>query len=150
MAEGLLQRGVPAASITLEALSDDTIGNAFAARALHCEWRPWRRLLLVTSDFQMPRAEAVYRWIFGLAPQPGGGAYTLSAAGVPDGGAVDAAALAARCAREAASLASFQAGVGASVATMEQAHAFVFGSHAAYAVRLTPRESVDAALLKTY
>jgi len=53
MAQALRARGVPLASVVLEALSDDTLGNAFAARALHTEWRDdWRRLLLITSDFQ--------------------------------------------------------------------------------------------------
>ena len=53
MAEELRRRGVPLSAMYLEALSDDTLGNAFAARALHTEWRDdWRRLLLITSDFQ--------------------------------------------------------------------------------------------------
>ena len=53
MAAGLRARGVPRSALFLEALSDDTLGNAFAARALHTAWRPdWRRLALITSDFQ--------------------------------------------------------------------------------------------------
>jgi uncharacterized SAM-binding protein YcdF (DUF218 family) len=56
MAAGLRARGVPLEHIVLESLSDDTIGNAYAARTLHTEWRPdWRRLLLITSDFQARR-----------------------------------------------------------------------------------------------
>jgi len=99
----------------------------------------------------MPRAEAAYRWLFGLAPAPPGGRqYELRCCAVPDDGALDGDALAARLAREAASLASFRAGVGARITTMAQAQAWLFGEHSAYAPRAKPREPVDAALLKTY
>lgn len=41
-----------------QGFSDDTLGNAFFARTMHTEWRPqWRRLLLITSDFQARGAE---------------------------------------------------------------------------------------------
>lgn len=53
MAAELRARGVPLFAVVLESLSDDTLGNAYAARALHTEWRTdWRRLVLITSDFQ--------------------------------------------------------------------------------------------------
>ena len=98
----------------------------------------------------MPRAEAAYRWVFGLAPAPPGLPYELRCAAVPDDGALDADALAARLAREAASLASFRAGVGARISTMAQAQRWLFTEHGAYAPRSKPREPVDPALLKTY
>lgn len=98
----------------------------------------------------MPRAEAVYRWVFSLAPAPAGRPYAITCAAVTDDGALDADALAARLAREAASLRSFRAGVGARIGTMGAAQAFLFGQHAAYAPRAAPREPVNAALLKTY
>ncbi len=152
MAAGLQARGVPAAAIVLESLSDDTVGNAFAARALHTEWRPdWRRLLLITSDFQLPRAAAVYGWLFALTPAPPGDAYALRCAGVPDsGGVVEPGALAARLAREAASLAAFQAGLPVKLRSMADVHAWLFREHKAYAPPTAPREAVDAALLATY
>ena len=99
---------------------------------------------------QMPRAEAAYRWVFGLAPAPPGLPYELSCAAVPDEGALDADALAARLAREAASLAAFRAGVGARIRTMAQAQRWLFTEHGAYAPRAKPREAVDPALLKSY
>jgi uncharacterized SAM-binding protein YcdF (DUF218 family) len=53
MAAELRARGVPLSAVVLESLSDDTLGNAYAARALHTDWRTdWRRLVLITSDFQ--------------------------------------------------------------------------------------------------
>ena len=56
----------------------------------------------------------------------------------------------ARLAREAASLASFRAGVGARISTMAQAQRWLFTEHGAYAPRSKPREPVDPALLKSY
>lgn len=59
MAQELKARGVPLCAVVLESLSDDTIGNAYAARVLHTEWREdWRRLLLITSDFQVRHSAA--------------------------------------------------------------------------------------------
>jgi uncharacterized SAM-binding protein YcdF (DUF218 family) len=61
MAAELRARGVPLSAVVLEVLSDDTLGNAFAARALHTEWREdWRRLVLITSDFQVRTPHAAW------------------------------------------------------------------------------------------
>ena len=92
----------------------------------------------------------MYRWAFGLSPPPPGGPYALAAAGVPDGDTLAAGALEARRAREAASLASFAAGVGARVDSLAAAQAWLFREHGAYAPRVAPREAVDAALLASY
>ena len=98
----------------------------------------------------MPRAEAACRWLFGLAPAPPGRPYELRCYAVPDEGALDADALAARLSREAASLSSFITGVGSRISTMAEAQAWLFTEHGAYAPRSKPREAVDPALLKTY
>jgi DUF218 domain len=153
MSQYLLASGVPADKVVLESFSDDTIGNAFAARALHTEWRPdWRQLLLITSDFQLDRARAVYHWVFcKLAPEPStGGSYALAALGVPDEGVVDPVALAARAQRECASLHAFSSGVGTRYTSMAQVHEWLFSTHEAYAPRTKARQPVDSALLKTY
>jgi hypothetical protein len=148
MAQHLLSAGVPAEKIVLEAFSDDTIGNAFAARALHTEWRPdWRRLVLITSDFQIDRAKAVYRWMFELEPSV---AYSLTALGVPDQGVVDPVALAARAQRECASLHAFSSGVGARYTSLAQVHQWLFSTHEAYAPRTKARPPMDSDVMKTY
>jgi DUF218 domain len=150
MAAYLRARGVPMTHVVLECLSDDTIGNAFVARALHCEWRPdWRRVVVITSAFQIDRARAVYEWVFcKLEPAVG---YHLTALAVPDDGAVDPDALAARAQRECASLHAFSSGVGAKYTSMEQVHTWLFTTHAAYSPRTKPRETpLDGAALKTY
>ena len=150
MAEGLRERGVALTHVVLEGLSDDTIGNAFCVRALHLEWRSeWRSLLLITSDFQLPRAEAVYRWVLALEPKKEY-AYALCCAGVPDFGTMEAEALASRAQRECASLHAFQVGVGAVYSSMEQVQSWMFSTHEAYAPRSKERAALDAATLKTY
>jgi len=95
----------------------------------------------------LPRAEAVYRWIFTLPPCP---AYVLRVAGVPDQGALPEDVLAARTEREQASLRSFLAGTCQKYTSMAAVQAWLFSAHDAYAPRSKPRPPVDAATLKTY
>ena len=57
--------------ILAETCSYDTIGNAFFARTVHTDPRGLRRLLIVNSKFHMPRTEAIFRWVFGAAPDCG-------------------------------------------------------------------------------
>ena len=58
MARVLQEEGVDPHDIYLEGYSDDTIGNAYFVRAVHADPSQWRRLLVITSDFQMPRTAA--------------------------------------------------------------------------------------------
>jgi hypothetical protein len=96
----LIDRGFPAERIYCETTSYDTIGNAYFSRVQLAEPLGWRRLLVITSQFHMPRTEAIFRWVYGLdAAEP----YTLDFAASDDEG-LSEAALAARGAREAASL----------------------------------------------
>src|SRR5436309_11511249 len=54
----LLERGAEPGRILMEAVSLDTIGNAYFSRLLHVIPREFRRVLVVTSDFHMPRTQA--------------------------------------------------------------------------------------------
>ena len=76
-------RGLDAKDILTEIASYDTIGNAFFARLIHTEFGGWRRLTVVNSAFHMARTEAIFRWVFGLAPDRG---YELTFDTVPDVG----------------------------------------------------------------
>ena len=153
--------GVPGDAVFPEGFSDDSIGNAFFVRAMHFQWRPlWRRIVLITSDFHAARAEAVYRWVFSLQPCPclmiPGNFYTLRVLGT-SGDCLEPEALALRREREAKSLASFTApsGVAARVRTMASAHAWLWKEHGCYAAgsvikEREPAAVKDAALLKSY
>ncbi len=70
-ADYLAARGAAPERILIEAASYDTIGNAYFSRVVHAIPRGFRRALVVTSEFHMPRTEAVFRWVYGLAG-PGG------------------------------------------------------------------------------
>ncbi|HYP07631.1 MAG TPA: YdcF family protein [Bryobacteraceae bacterium] len=65
----LLARGVPPERIQVEASSYDTIGNAYFAKLLHVDPAGWRDLVVITSEFHMPRSRAIFEWVFGLTPE---------------------------------------------------------------------------------
>src|SRR5688572_2863993 len=62
----LIRCGFDAARILVENCSWDTIGNAYFCRVIHTDVRRMRRLAVITSEFHMPRTEAIFRWVFGL------------------------------------------------------------------------------------
>ncbi len=142
----LLAHGIPAARIYTETASLDTIGNAFFARAMHTDVRRWLRLLIVNSDFHMPRTQAIFRWVFELAPQQG---YTLEFEAVPNIG-MEAADLAFRVARERESLESLHPVID-SIRWLEQLHEFLFTRHGAYsAAALSEPREVSPELSRVY
>jgi len=58
--------------IFMETSSYDTIGNAYFARTTFCEVFGWKRLLIITSEFHMPRTKAIFDWIFNTPNSEGG------------------------------------------------------------------------------
>lgn len=68
MAKYLLQNGVSPQKILKESWSLDTIGNAYGLLTLHCIPRNLRRLLIITSDFHMPRSQSIFKKVFSLFP----------------------------------------------------------------------------------
>src|SRR5262249_7515805 len=65
----LIDAGIPPGQILTETHSYDTIGNAFFSRVIHIDPQRLRRLLVITSDFHLPRTQAVFDWIYGLEPR---------------------------------------------------------------------------------
>ena len=51
-------------NVYVETTSYDTIGNAYFTRISHTDINGWRNLLIVTSEFHMTRAAAIFDWIF--------------------------------------------------------------------------------------
>jgi len=133
----LIARGVDARRVLTETCSLDTIGNAYFTRVIHTDPRRLCRLLVITSDFHMPRTRAVFEWVFGL---PGGaGPYELAFEAVPaEGIAPDA--LAERTARERAGLDNVRRLAGR-LRTLPALHEWLFTEHAAYAPGRTPRRT---------
>ncbi len=65
MARYLEEKGVPADKIYLEEESKDTIGNAYFTKIKILEPKNWRNIVVVTSDFHIPRAKYIFRKVLG-------------------------------------------------------------------------------------
>jgi uncharacterized SAM-binding protein YcdF (DUF218 family) len=139
-ADYLLARGIDRSRLLLEELSFDTIGNALFSRVIHAIPRQFRRILVVTSVFHMPRTEAVFRWVYGLdAP---GLSCAVDFETVPDVG-IDPEVLAGRRAKEQHSLDALQPLI-ARIRSLPELHLWLFTEHDAYAAGpRTPAIQVD-------
>ena len=124
----LIEQGIPPARILLDTWSLDTIGNAYFARVMHCEPRELTRLLVITSDFHMPRTQAIFNWIFGVAPRPA--LFDIHFHSVANTG-MDAPTLSARLEKEKARLDSVRS-LAQRHTTMASVNHFLFTQHAAY------------------
>ncbi len=142
----LLGKGLHPESILLENASWDTIGNAFFARVIHTDLRRWRKLLVVNSAFHMQRTEAIFRWVFSMAPHQG---YELGFETVPDVGMPEED-LEFRRARERRSLLRVEM-LRPQISTISEMHQFLFTAHDAYSAdgTLKPREH-DERLERVY
>ncbi len=127
----------------IEAASFDTIGNAYFCRVVHTDPAGFRRLAVVTSEFHMPRTEAIFRWIFSLPPTDT--PYRLAFFSVPDIGMPEEG-LAARRAKELASLTRIPELIEC-YRTLRDVHRWLFTRHGAYAAGsdATPALSSDLA-----
>jgi len=127
-AKYLTDRGVPERSIITESCSYDTIGNAFFSRVIHAEPARLRRLLVITSDFHLPRTQRIFEWIYALEPRPCH--YILEFEGVIDA-SMDKTLWSDRWNKEQASLTKLPL-ITQRVLTMEQLHRWIFTEHEAY------------------
>jgi hypothetical protein len=123
----------------MEESSYDTIGNAYFSRVLHAIPRRFRRALVVTSEFHMPRTEAAFRWIWGLAAP--GGECELEFESVADDG-IDAELLALRREKERAGLARVEELRGR-LRTFEELHRWMFTEHGVYSAVRRVEDGVD-------
>lgn len=99
-------------------------------------------MLIITSEFHLPRVEAVFRWVYGLND----GAFALEFESTPDAG-IEPDALRARVSKEQAGLAAFVR-IRERIATLAALHDFLFTEHGVYrAARREPEPPVD---LSTY
>lgn len=140
----LVKQGVSPDRILTETCSYDTIGNAYFAKTIHLDPLGLSKALVVTSEFHLPRAEAVFRWVFGLEGWPGD--CVLHFESVPDVG-LPPDVLAARRVKERRSLAQLQPLV-RGITTLSAFHRWLFSEHTAYAAvsQLDDRDSSQAAL----
>jgi uncharacterized SAM-binding protein YcdF (DUF218 family) len=138
----LLSRGVPASRIRIENASYDTIGNAYFAKVMHVDPCGWCRLLVITTEFHMPRTRAIFEWVFGFER----GRYELDFAASADSGDVEF-----RRRKEAEALEGFRR-VQPGIRSLRQLHEWLFTDHQAYAAggRWRGQASRDPRVLDFY
>ena len=68
MGNYLMEKGIDPKKILMESWSKDTIGNAYAALTMHVIPRNLQNLLIITSDFHMPRSKDIFQYVFSLSP----------------------------------------------------------------------------------
>jgi hypothetical protein len=141
----LVNQGISPGAILSETSSYDTIGNAYFSRAIHVEPAGFRRLLVITSEFHMPRTRAIFQWMYSLDNPDG--KYQLTFEAVPDI-AISADDLQARLDREAHSLKQFLKNT-AHIHSWRDCHQWLFTEHAAYSLSLTPTRATGK-VLNTY
>jgi len=142
----LIKKGIDAGSIRYETCSYDTIGNAYFSKVIHVDPLGFRRLLVITSAFHMPRTRAIFEWVYGLDSSPGG-PYHLYFEEVSDEG-MDENLLRARIEREKESL-EHVLKLKKEIRTFEQFHRWLFNAHGAYTVSVEPGR-VTGKILDTY
>lgn len=126
----LCQRGVPPEKILVEASSYDTIGNVYFSRMIHIEPLQLKRLLVITSEFHMPRTKSIFKWIYHLEGLPQD--YQLFFEAVSDVG-IDEEILKARQQKEVKSLQALLE-TARKIPTLKKFHQWLFQEHGAYAM----------------
>ncbi|MGB0663670.1 MAG: YdcF family protein [Pontibacterium sp.] len=129
-AEYLLARGVNASQLLYETSSLDTLGNAYFARTIHIEPLQLKRLHIITSEFHLPRTQAMFELMFD--PRWTDSQCQLSFQQTDNRG-LSEQAVAARKQKEAQGLASFKAQA-AEVSSFADIHQWLFTRHDAYRV----------------
>ena len=144
----LSERGVDAQRILFETASYDTIGNAYFSRVIHVDPLGLKRLAVLTSEFHMPRTEAIFRWVYSLDAAPG--RYDFEFVATPDVG-FEPKVLHERRNREQLSIQDLQE-TKAGICTLRAFHEWLFTKHALYAAGLVgrARETVSDSIRGTY
>jgi vancomycin permeability regulator SanA len=143
MARYLQSKGIGANVVLQEPVSGDTIGNAYFARTIHTDPGGLKRLLVVTSQFHMPRTRAIFEWVFGLD----GRSYDLEFLAVPD----EAAATKDRLERERGQIRKVM-NYRKRVRTLAQFHRWLFSAHAGHDLYATgyKKEKITNVVRKLY
>ena len=145
LAKRLVSAGINPDRILTEISSYDTIGNAHYARLLFTEQLMLKKLLIVTSEFHMPRTKAIFEWVFNLPPLPF--TYQLDFESTPNEG-LSSQALAARMLREENSLRNLKNTIPI-INTVDKFITWLYTEHTAYATD-KPNTPLSDDELKSY
>lgn len=141
----LVEKDVPKEVIRMERLSLDTVGNAYYARLLFVEPLKIQKLWIITSEFHMPRTEAVFHWLMYLDPVIPG--LEIEYVSVSDKG-IDEDLLQGRIKKEEENLKKFIE-TQKSLRSMDAVHTWLYTQHNSYMYGGTPWK-IDPKLVKTY
>lgn len=123
------------ARILLDTWSVDTIGNAFYSRHMLAEPLNMRHLVVVTSEFHMPRTRAIFEWVFALPAVDGSSPrFSLEFHTSPNTG-LNAQDVQGRVSRELASLKVLKAETIPRISSISKLAAFLHMTHAAYSAK---------------
>ena len=140
----LIQRGVEPNMIYREWSSYDTIANAFFALTSHITCREeWKNIIIVTSDFHLPRSKAIFDWVFSFVND-----YLLTYKGVSDVG-IDKTIINARKERERESLNNIIK-LKSKIKTLNEFHNWLYKEHNAYNSNPIKRPDISKNIKKTY
>lgn len=140
---------IPGRKILKEWASFDTIANAYFALTNHVIPRGWTNMVLITSDFHLPRSRKIFDWVFGLDTSR---KYKIDYLSHSDAG-LDEEVISARRDREAQSMHNLERNI-ERIRTMKDFHEWFFTEHRAYNCILPEhdnnREVVDERTKKSY
>lgn len=143
-AQYLLQKSIPSHDIRIEAISMDTIGNAYFARLLFIDPLEIDEITVITSDFHHERTEMIFNWIYNLSPKT---EYELKFICVSDEG-IDPTLINARKEKERSSIERLKKTM-KDISTWEELHRWIFTEHLAYAAQRGVFK-IDERTQKTY
>lgn len=121
----LIDAGVSHSDLMREWSSYDTIANAFFSLTNYIMPMEVSRVLVITSDFHMPRTKAIFNWIYGLSSNT-----TLDFLSV-NSLDLNQDIIQARMERERKSLETLQDKI-AKIRTLKDFHVWFFSEHKAY------------------
>jgi len=138
---------IPLDAMRMELTSYDTIGNAYFARTQFADVLKWRRMLVITTDWHMPRSKAIFEWVFESNSRPD---ISLTFEATPSVGLTEED-IAARKAREKKSLGSVEK-LREKYPTLSDVSSFLFTQHDLYAVKglMKKAEKIDEKTMKSY
>ena len=143
--EYLIAKGVKREKVLTEICSYDTIGNAYFSRLLFAEPLELQSILVITSEFHLPRTREIFNWIYQLEPKKI--KTDLSYKSSPNLG-LDPPALEARVTREEKSLNALKK-TRKQITNMEELHRWLYSEHKAY-LPGRPPEHLSPDVLKSY
>jgi hypothetical protein len=142
----LISNGVDPKKILMEISSYDTIGNAYFSRMLFVDPMQMEKLLIITSDFHLLRAQSIFNWVYKLPPQTD--TLDINYESVPDQG-LSSAGLKARKERERSSLEKIRI-TQEKITSFQAFHTWFYREHRAYAASQSDPENIPTDLLESY